>query len=339
MSSDAAPIFVTGGTGFIGTRLVQTLIGQEYRVRVLTRRGPETADTSWLSHERIELVHGDITDVGSLIRGMQGCDRVLHLAAYAKNWAPSRDIYNQINVEGMRNVFAAAEQVGVRRVVWTSTIMTLGPSTPGKVGDERMPRSSNEFLTGYEESKWLAEQEAFRWTDRGFPVVIVNPTRVYGPGPLTEGNALAKLIDDYNRGRVPILFNRGVNVGNYVLVDDVVQGHLLALEKGRVGERYILGGTNVSLRDFFRAIDGVTGRTHWQIPTFKFGPLLLSHLMELRARWFGAYPLITPGWVRTFATDWAFSSDKAIEELGYRPTPLKDGLKLTCQWLQQMHGK
>jgi nucleoside-diphosphate-sugar epimerase len=224
-------------------------------------------------------------------------------------------------------------------VVWTSTIMTLGPTAFGVTVDEGTPRATDKFLTEYEESKWLAEQAALHWADRGFPVVIVNPTRVYGPGPLTEGNALAKLIDDYDCGRVPILFNRGVNVGNYVLVDDVVQGHLLAMEKGRVGERYILGGENVSLRDFFRTIDRITGKHHWQISTLRFGPLLLAHLMRLRAQWFGVYPTITPGWVRTFALDWVCSSNKAIQELGYRPTCLEDGLRLTCEWLQRVRGK
>ncbi len=336
-------VFVTGATGFIGTRLVQALVEQGQRVRALSRRdriepppGLGPGQPGPLEHEFVEIVRGDITDLDSLQRGMDGCNRVFHLAAYAKNWAPDPQIYYRLNVEGMRNVFHAARRQGVARVVWTSSIVTLGPTLPGVLGNEMMPRSTPAYLTEYEETKALAEQEALRAAAEGFPVVIVNPTRVYGPGHLTEGNALARLIDDYDRGRVPVLLNRGVNLGNYVLVDDVVQGHLLAMERGRTGERYILGGENASLKQFFRTVDRVSGKSHWQIPLLHFTPLLFAWLQKKRAQWFGVYPTITPGWVRTFLVDWAFCSEKAECELGYRPTPLEDGVRLTYQWLQRV---
>ena len=287
-------------------------------------------------HDAVELVRGDITDRQSLLRGMEGCDRVFHLAAYAKNWARDPQTYFDMNVQAVRNVFDAARQRGVRRVVWTSTMVTFGPTPAGVVGDEAMPRITERRYTEYERTKTLAEREALQAAAEGFPVVIVNPTRVFGPGHLTEGNALAKLIDDYDRGRVPMLLNRGVNVGNYVLVDDVVEGHLLAMEKGRLGERYILGGENVSLREFFRMIDRVSGKRHFQLPLLGVTPLVFAYLLKKRAQWFGVYPQITPGWVRTFLVDWAYSSGKAERELGYRPTPLIDGLRTTYQWLQRI---
>jgi len=337
---DRDKVFVTGATGFIGTRLVQALVEQGQRVRALSRRdridplpGYRPGEPGPLEHELVEIVRGDITDVDSLQRGMEGCHRVFHLAAYAKNWAPDPQTYYRLNVEGMRNVFQAARRQGVERVVWTSSIVTFGPTPPGVVGDESLPRSTPAYLTEYEETKAIAEKEALRAAADGFPVVIVNPTRVYGPGHLTEGNALARLIDDYDRGRVPVLLNRGVNVGNYVLVDDVVQGQLLAMQRGRVGERYILGGENASLREFFRTIDRVSGKTHWQIPMLHVTPLVFAWLQKKRAQWFGVYPTITPGWVRTFLVDWAYRSDKAVRELGYRPTSLEDGVRLTYRWL------
>jgi nucleoside-diphosphate-sugar epimerase len=336
-------IFVTGATGFIGTRLIQALVERRLRIRALSRRdcveplpGSDRSLPGPLEHELVELVRGDVLDRVSLVRGMEGCTCVFHLAAYAKNWAANPRTYYRMNVEGMLNVFNAARQLGVNRVVWTSSIVTFGPTPPGVVGDEAMPRITPAYLTEYEESKAIAEQEALRQAAGGFPVVIVNPTRVYGPGHLTEGNALARLIDNYDRGRLPVLLNRGVNVANYVFVDDVVQGHLLAMQRGRLGERYILGGENITLKDFFRAIDRVSGKTHFQIPVLHITPLVFAWLQKKRAEWFGVYPTITPGWVRTFVVDAAYRSDKAIGELGYRPTPLEEGLRVTYEWLQRL---
>ena len=337
------PVFVTGATGFIGTRLVQALVARGHPVRALSRRaqpapppGLDENEKPPLEHDLVELVQGDITDCDSLIQGMQGCRQVYHLAAYAKNWAPDPETYQRLNVQGMLNVFEAARQHRVQRVVWTSSIVTLGPTPAGVVGDENMPRSTEHFLTEYEESKSAAEKEAQRWAAEGFPVVIVNPTRVYGPGHMTEGNALARLIDDYDRGRVPILLNRGVNVGNYVFVEDVVAGHLLAMEKGQIGERYILGGENATLREFFRTIDRVSGKRHFQLPILRFGPLLFSVCQKKRAEWFGVYPAITPGWVKTFLVDWAYTSDKAVRDLGFQPTTLEEGVRVTYEWLQRV---
>ena len=346
MMETDSKILVTGATGFIGTRLVGGLIERGYGVRALSRRAnPEpppgfddSAGGGPLAHERVELVRGDITDPESLGRAIEGCSYVFHLAAYAKNWAPDPSTYFKINVEGMRNVFDAARDAGVRRLVWTSSIVTLGPTRRDQVADENTPRITESYFTEYEQTKAVAEKDALEYAQQGFPVVIVNPTRVYGPGHLTEGNSLAMLIDDYDRGKVPFLLNRGVNVGNYVLVDDVVEGHLLAMERGRIGQRYILGGENASLKQFFRLVDEVSGKRHFQVPVFRPGALLFAWCQKKRAEWFGVHPQITPGWVRTFLAEWAHSSEKARAELGYRPTPLAEGIRLTYEWLQRVRG-
>ncbi len=298
--------------------------------------GFDWRDGGPLARPGVELVRGDITDRESLLRGMEGCDRVFHLAAYAKNWAPDPGTYDRLNVNGMNNVFDAAEKLGVRRVVWTSTQLTRGPTRPGEEPSEDSPRITDRFLTDYERTKTVAERQALERAGRGFPLVIVNPCRVYGPGLLTEGNSVSLLIDQYDRGKVPVLLNRGVNVGNWVLVDDVAQGHLLAMEKGRVGECYLLGGENASLKRFFRLIDQVSGKQHFQVPMLRCGPLVFAYLQEKRAEFFHVYPQITPGWMRTFLTDWAHSSKKAEQELGYRPTPLAEGLRITYEWLQRV---
>jgi nucleoside-diphosphate-sugar epimerase len=323
-------VFVTGATGFIGTKLVNELVHQGHVVHALTR---QTSNRDGLFHDRIRLVTGDLSEPESLRKAMQGCSQVYHLAAYAKNWSPDASIFYRHNVEGMRNVFEAARKTGVERVVLTSTIVTFGPTAPGVTGDERMARVTPRYYTEYEETKAVAEQEALRYAAEGFPVVIVNPTRVYGPGKLTEGNSVTLMIDMYDRGKLPVLLNGGKNIGNYVLVDDLVRGHILAMEKGRVGERYILGGENSLLRDFFRLVDDISKKKHFQINLPPRLAMVYAGLEKKKAQLLRLYPQITPGWVETFLQDWVYSSAKAEKELGYVVTPLREGLTATYEWL------
>lgn len=321
-------IFITGSSGFIGRTLIEKLVARGFSVRGLVRKPMESAPN-------VEYVSGDIMDPDSLRRGMEGCRYLFHLAAYAKNWAPDLKTFDRINIDGTRNVFTVAREQGVERIVWTSTIVTLGPTEPGGVGDEAMPRITENFFTDYERTKTEMERESVRWVAEGLPLVVVNPTRVFGPGLLSESNTVSQLIDQYRRGRMPILFNFGKNIGNYVLVDDVAEGHVLAMEKGRIGERYILGGDNVSLKELFRTVDAIDGKKHFQIPLLRFGPLVAAHVLELGAKMFGIYPAFTPGWIRTFLADWAFTSEKASRELGYQWTPFEDGVRRTCRWLDE----
>ena len=329
-------VFVTGSTGFIGTKLVNELIQRGHTVHALTRG---SSNRDGLSHERIKLVTGDILDRASLERGMQGCSQVYHLAAYAKNWAKDPKIFHDQNVGGMRNVFDAAATVGVERVVFTSTIVSFGPTAPGVVGSETMPRITERFFTEYEETKTLAEREALERAAKGFPVVIVNPTRVYGPGKLTEGNSVSLMIDMYDRGKMPVLLNHGKDIGNYVLVDDLVRGHILAMEKGVVGERYILGGENASLKDIFQMVDEISSKKHFLMSLPPAIAYFYSNLEKKKAEWLGLYPQITPGWVETFLQDWVYTPAKAQKELGYVVTPLKEGIRMTYEWLLALRKK
>lgn len=335
-----ARIFVTGASGFIGTSLIRQLLASGYRVRGMSRKSPVfppgytgSKEELW-NHPNFEFFQGDISDLDSLRRGIDGCDYVIHLAGYAKNYSRDPSAFYKINLDGMKNVFTASKEKGIKKIVWTSSIVTFGPTRKGEVADESTPRITDKYLTEYEKSKSLAEKEAKKWLDGGLPLVIVNPTRVFGPGQLSEGNALTRLIDDYDRGRFPFLVNFGVNVGNYVLVDDVARGHFLALEKGRIGQKYILGSENASLKEFFDLVDEVTGKKHFRLPIWKFWPMVVGYVLLWSAILFGIYPRITPSWIRTFTVDWAYSCDKAKRELGYSPTCLRDSLALTCAWLK-----
>jgi len=328
--------FVTGATGFIGSKLVAELVRRGDAVRALVR--PSSSRES-LADERITTVVGDLGDRGSLRAGMEGCFGVFHLAAYARNWARDPRTFFDLNVRGTLNVLEAARTTGVAKVVLTSTVVTFGPTSPGVVGDESTAQMTPRFFTEYEKSKTAAEREALRLAADGFPVVIVNPTRVYGAGRLTEANSTTIMIDLYDRGRFPVLLAGGVNVANYAFVDDLVRGHVLAMEKGRTGERYILGGENVSLARLFDLVDEVTGKRHLRLSLPAWLAMAYSRLEKRKAEWLGLYPRVTPGWVETFLQDWAYSSAKAERELGYTITPLKEGIRLTCEWLRGRRAK
>ena len=337
----SATILITGVSGFIGTSLTRQLLAHGWHVRGLSRSKPKLppgyeGDVSELwEHPNYEHFLGDVNDVESLTQGMKGCKYVISLAGYARNYARDPSIFYKVNVDGMRNVLTVAKKLEVEKIVWTSTIVTFGPTPKGETCDETLARITKVRYTEYEDSKYVAEEEALEFAKKGLPLVIVNPTRVYGPGQLSEGNAMAGLIRDYRRGTGPFLLNYGRNYGNYGYVDDVAWGHYLALEKGRVGERYILGGDNASLLELYQAIDKVDGKTHWKLPLYKFIPLLTAHFLKLWAKATGMYPRITPGWVNTFLVDWKYSCEKAKLELGYAPISLEEGLKRTCEWLDR----
>ncbi|MDR1491193.1 MAG: NAD-dependent epimerase/dehydratase family protein [Planctomycetaceae bacterium] len=334
-------IFVTGSAGFIGAKLVQLLLREGFSVRGLYHsRKPDWSEfMKFDSGNRLEFVPGDILSVESLRKNMQGCRYIFHLAGFAQNWARDKSIFTKINNEGMRNVFRVAREQNVEKIVWTSSIVTLGPTAPFTIADETTPRMTETYFTEYEKSKALAEKEALQWAAEDFPVVIVNPTRVFGPGPVTDGNAVTSLIDDYINGKLFLSFRFGMDVGNYVYIDDVAMGHYLAMLRGKAGERYILGGENVSLRRFYNYVEEASGVKRRGIPVFKPTALTAAQLLVLKAKLTGGLPRISPDWVKNFAVDWAYSSEKAKQKLGYSPIPLKVGIQKTCDWLQLQKEK
>ncbi|RMF25152.1 MAG: NAD-dependent epimerase/dehydratase family protein, partial [Bacteroidetes bacterium] len=269
----------------------------------------------------------------SLEKAAKGCDAVLHVAAYAKPWAPDPQTFHRINVEGARRVFELTRGGEVGRVVFTSTAGVISPSD-GRPSDEATPRRIP-LSTDYERSKAEAEALAREFVERGADIVIVNPTRVYGPGLLSDSNGVTRMVKLWLEGKFRFLPGDGNSIGNYVFIEDVVEGHLLALDKGKPGERYILGGDNASFREFFHLLEQLTGRRRRMVSL----PIPLMHLaarmMEWRANLLGTPPLLTPPWVKKYLYHWELSVEKARRELGYDPLPLKEGLRRTLQWLQK----
>lgn len=220
-----------------------------------------TANISSLKRDNIRILWGDVLDRSSVERAMKGCRRVYHLAAYARNWARDKTLFYDVNVGGLRNVLSAAVKMSVERVVFASSSLTLGPSNGSEV-TEAAP-STGEYFTHYVHSKVLAEREVTSYRNEILEVVTVNPTRVFGPGLLTESNSVTRLIQWYVRGWWRLILGDGQATGNYVYAPDVIRGHIQAMETGQPGERYILGGSNVTLKtcSLFWALFPVNGKS------------------------------------------------------------------------------
>lgn len=324
-------VLVTGATGYVGQRLAFRLAEGGDTVHALCR-SPEKAKA--LAHQRIKVFPGDIADKDSLRRAAERCRQAFHAAALVSVWAKDPGDYARVNVGGTINVLEAAASAGVERVVITSTAGVFGPSHGGLV-DEATPRRVP-FFNEYESSKAEMHAAVRAKAAEGVHAVIVCPTRVYGPGPMVEGNAVTRMVQRYIEGRWRALPGDGRRSGNYVYVDDVIDGHLAAMADGRPGEAYILGGENASYREFFATLAAVSGKEQRLYPVPIQALMAFAWTEQKRADWFGRKPLVTPSWVRRYSYDWANSSAKAEAELGYAPRPLGDGLALTVDWLRAM---
>ncbi|HQU60391.1 MAG TPA: NAD-dependent epimerase/dehydratase family protein, partial [Saprospiraceae bacterium] len=318
-------IFVTGATGFIGRELTKRLSEEGHQVTALYR---SVVKANALSQDNIRLLKGNLLDETTLHTAMQDCDEVYHLAAFAAMWSSDPRIFDKLNFEATRRLLEIAREKGVKKVVVTSTAGVIGPSIEKEVTEDT--ERNVDFFSDYERTKWQSEEFIRQWDSGPMQVAIVNPTRVFGPGLLSISNGVTRMIDLYLRGRFRILPGKGHRIGNYAYIEDVVDGHLLAMEKGRHRERYLLGGNNVSYSNFFETLGQVGGRKYRQIRLPPQAILLLSKFMLWRANQFGVPPLITPQWVDRFNNyDWAVSSQKAKNELGYQITPFKQALEST----------
>ena len=324
-------IFITGGTGFIGSRLTEKLASQGHEVLLLLR-DPSRAVS--FGSDRVKYIAGDIFDKETLIKGMTGCDWVFHMAAFTRPSSEDQSLPYKTNVTGTINVLDAATVCKVKKVVLTSTGGTMGCSgNMNTVSETTNP--DPQFNTAYEKTKFEAEGIAREYSKRGLDVVIVNPTRVYGPGKLSKSNSLTKLIKLYISGLWRILPGNGHSIGNYVFVNDVVDGHILAAISGRKGERYILGGENLTFRELFNITGDICGKKRILIPLPVF-VMNLTLKSALLLSWLtGKPPFITEDWLDKFMNNWILSSDKAVTELGYRITSFRDGVAETIRWIKK----
>lgn len=326
-------VLITGATGYLGARVALRLMAAGHEVIGLARPGREAGLPPGCG-----AAIGDVRDPASLRRALRGCEALVHLAALVKTWTRDPRDFDRVNVEGLAATLRAAEETAVRRVVYTSSIVVLGP-TDGAVRDESFERTDFAFHTDYERSKWVGEKVARDRAAAGLPTVFVYPGVVYGPGTGTEGNLLDGTLRSYLAGRLRTRLGRSDLRICYAYVEDVAEGHRLALERGVPGMGYVLGGDNASLQELFTHLEAITGIE----PPRRVVPYWLAEtvgrLLRVRARLTGIPPVITDGVAATFRHEWAYSSERAGRELGYRPTPLRDGLARTIEALRADMGR
>ena len=321
---------VTGASGFIGSHVARLLAARGERVRLLTRR---TSDLRALQDIPAERIEGDLLDSSSLRAALQGVRWVFHVAADYRLWARNPDELYRNNVEGTSNLLKAAREAGVERFVYTSTVGTIAVPRPNTLPNEQTEARLDEMIGHYKRSKFLAEQEARRAAREGLPVVIVNPTTPAGPGDW-KPTPTGRVIVDFLKGRTPAYVDTGLNI---IDVEDVAQGHVLAAERGQVGERYLLGGKNMTLKEILEVLARFSGQPapRWRIP----------HAVALAAGYvdtgisslFGREPHIPLEGVRMAKHKMFADCSKAVRELGLRPRPAEDALRRAAQWYLE-HG-
>ena len=321
---------VTGATGFVGSAVARALLREGWQVRALARKGSDRRNLQGLA---LEIVEGDLTDIGSLDRAVAGCNALFHVAADYRLGAPDPEHLYKTNVEGTRNILSACRKGGIARVVYTSSVATMGIPGDGSPGTEDTPVALADMIGHYKRSKFLAEQAVREAAQAGMPVVIVNPSTPIGPGDV-KPTPTGQMVLDAAAGRMPAYVDTGLNI---VHVDDVAAGHLLAFHRGRNGERYILGGQDMTLREILIEIARLVGRKPPSVRLPVAAVLPIAHAAEFIARLTGRPTRITVEGVRMSRKRMFFSSEKAVRELGYIWRPPTQALQDAIVWLREQH--
>lgn len=319
---------VTGASGFVGSAVVRCLLAAGHEVRCLVRPGNNRRNLDKLT---VEISEGDLRDTASLQRAVSGCDNLFHVAADYRLWVPDPETMYDINVRGAQALVLAAAKAGIKRMVYTSSVATLGLNADGTPANEETPSSLATMIGHYKRSKFLAEQAVQQLTnEHKLSLVIVNPTTPIGPRDI-KPTPTGRIVLDTLCGRMPAYMNTGLNVAH---VDDIAQGHLLAYAHGRAGERYILGGENMTLLQILQTIDEISGRQVKRINLPANLVLPLAWVMEKTAMTAGTEPRVSVDSVRMAKKKMFFSSEKAMRELGYQYRPAVEALRDAISWFQ-----
>jgi dihydroflavonol-4-reductase len=317
---------VTGATGFVGSAVARVLAARGHSLRLLSR---PSSDRRNLIGLEAEVVTGDLTDPESLVRAAAGCRYVVHVAADYRIWVPNPDAMLRANVDGAVAMMRAAAKAGAERIIHCSSVAALGQIGDGTPADEDTPTDQADFVGVYKRSKYLAERAVLELArSESLPVVVVNPAAPVGPRDI-KPTPTGKMILDAAAGRVPAYIDTGLNI---VHVDDVAEGHVLALEKGRIGERYVLGGENLLLKEVLTLVASVVHRRppFVRLPEAVVWPA--AFMMEKLAGITGIAPVMTRDHLKMARKKMYYSSAKAMKELGYRPRPARLAVEDAVTW-------
>ncbi len=316
-------VLITGGTGFIGSNLAEALLNRGCDVKILRRKNSDLRAVEGLD---VEHLIGSLDNISSLRNALKNCDTVFHTAAVVAMWKGKREEQINTNIQGTKNILTAASESGVEKFVHTSSIAALGYKKDGDFSDEQTDFNWPENLT-YKYSKHVAEQNVMQAIENGLPGVVVNPAIVIGQKDYRfHGGALIKRI---NSGFIPFYIPGGINIA---YIDDVVQGHISAAEKGRVGERYILGGTNLTIKEAFDSIAKVIGARSPKIKAPENILKFVAKLFDFYSTLTGTKPPISSDLIASMGINFWFSSEKAIKELDYKITPFETAVQKTYEW-------
>lgn len=322
---------VTGASGFIGSHVAAELLRQGYRVRALVREGCDYRNLAGLG---LQLATGDLRDRASLARALAGCDVLCHVAAAYTFWTPTPGLIHETNVQGTANILAAAAAAGVQKIVYTSTESTVGIAGDGFLGTEAAFADPAQLAGEYKRSKFEAEQLALRLSREGLPLVVVNPTTPVGPGDV-KPTPTGQIVVDFLRRQMPAYVDTGLNL---VAVEDVARGHVLALERGRIGERYLLGNRNLSLREILDLLAEATGLPAPRVRLPQWAALAAGHASQFVADNLTHRPPRIPlAAVRVARHVRFFDCSKAVCTLGLPQTSIEEALARAAHWFRT-HG-
>lgn len=319
---------VTGGTGFVGAHVVRALLARGRSVRCLVRAGSVRTNLDGLD---VELVEGDLTDAASLARAVDGAQRVFHVAADYRLYARDPQELHRANVDGTEHVLAACAQAGVERVVHTSSVGALAVSDGGPPSTEGTPVALEDMIGHYKRSKFLSERVARSWAERGLDVVIVNPSTPVGELDV-KPTPTGKIIVDFLNRKMPCYVDTGLNL---IDVRDVAEGHVLAAERGQVGDRYILGNRNMTLKEILDALAAITGLPAPRVRLPHWIPTAVAAVDTARARVFGGTPKVPLEAVRMSRHTMFFDASKAVRELGLPQSPIEGALARAVTWFRE----
>ncbi len=319
---------VTGATGFIGFHVARLLHESGIHVKALVR---DEIGASAIKDLGVELVKGDIRDIDALTRALKGCRQLYHLAADYRLWVPDPATMYEINVQGTKNILHAALMLSIEKVVYTSTVGVLSASTKGKPSNEEDTADIREMVGHYKISKFMAEREVDGFTKKGLPVVIVNPSTPIGPMD-RKPTPTGKIIVDFLNGKIPAYLDTGLN---FVDVEDVALGHVLAARHGTVGQRYILGNRNMTLREFFESLANATGEEPPKVRLPYLPVLIAAHVNEALSTWLTRrQPMIPVTGVKMARKYMYFDCSKAVRELRLPQSSVEGAIKKAVRWFE-----